>query len=360
MGKRKPVYKPYAVGKYRLGWYLDQFCVVWHEAGKRHRHRLGVTQEGTARTELADFARSHGAIAAAEAGRSVHTVASLYPAYRADRALENRQVHRMDWTWNVIGPTFGHLRPEDVSKALCRQHADARRALGRAEHSVHGELRLLRTILNWSLKAKLVAAIGEVWLPPFPEPRDRHLTREEIGKLLDAAEMPHIRLFVTLAIATAGRREALLQLTWDRVDFERGLIHLHDPARARTSKGRALVPMNNTIRAALAEAKLGGVSDFVIEWDGGPVKSIRRALNTALRRAGLKTAGDGAHLLRHSAAVLMAEAGVPMSQISQYLGHTSTATTEKVYARFSPDFLRGAAAALDLDRSSSSKRAQVH
>jgi hypothetical protein len=49
-------------------------------------------------------------------------------------------------------------------------------------------------------------------------------------------------------------------------------------------------------------------------------------------------------LLRHTAAVLMAENGVPMSEISQYLGHNSTETTERVYARYSPDYLRKAAA----------------
>jgi len=43
----------------------------------------------------------------------------------------------------------------------------------------------------------------------------------------------------------------------------------------------------------------------------------------------------------------MAEAGVPMSEIAQYLGHSSTNVTERVYARFSPDYLRKAAAALD-------------
>jgi len=32
-----------------------------------------------------------------------------------------------------------------------------------------------------------------------------------------------------------------------------------------------------------------------------------------------------------------------MAEISQFLGHSSTRVTEQVYARFSPDYLRGAA-----------------
>jgi integrase len=54
-------------------------------------------------------------------------------------------------------------------------------------------------------------------------------------------------------------------------------------------------------------------------------------------------------MLRHSAAVHMAEEGVPMSEISQYLGHSDTRITEQIYARFSPDYLRRAAAALEYD-----------
>jgi integrase len=36
-----------------------------------------------------------------------------------------------------------------------------------------------------------------------------------------------------------------------------------------------------------------------------------------------------------------------MSEISQYLGHSSTSVTERVYARYSPDYLRRAATALE-------------
>ena len=350
MGKRggRPKFKPYRVGQYRLGWLIDQFCAVWYENGARHRHRLGVSQEDKARTELNAFARSHAAIAAASQAQSPHTVASLFEQYCADREIEGKQVFRMRWTWAVIGPVFGPLRPEDITKALCRRHADDRTELGRSPHTVHGELRLLRTIINWAAKAKLIKDAPVIWVPPFPSARERHLTRDELDRLLKSADLPHIRLFIILAIATAARRTALLELTWQRIDFERGLIHLRDPAKARTNKGRAVVPMNESARSALLEAKAGAVSDYVIEWSGAPVKSVRRSLDTALKKAGLKTKQDGAHLLRHSAAVMMAEEGIPMSEISQYLGHSSTAVTEKVYARYSPHYLKKAASTLNL------------
>jgi integrase len=45
----------------------------------------------------------------------------------------------------------------------------------------------------------------------------------------------------------------------------------------------------------------------------------------------------------------MAESGRPMSEIAQFLGHSNSTLTERVYARFSPDFLRKSANALELD-----------
>ena len=44
----------------------------------------------------------------------------------------------------------------------------------------------------------------------------------------------------------------------------------------------------------------------------------------------------------------MAEARISMDEIAQYLGHRDSRVTTYVYARFSPDYLRGAANVLDL------------
>jgi integrase len=233
-----------------------------------------------------------------------------------------------------LAPTFGPLRAADITRTLCRTYADDRRALGRAENTINTELRQLRAIVNWAAKAQIITAAPHVWTPAAAPARDRHLTRAEVEQLLNAAELPHVRLFIILAIATAARMQAILGLTWDRTDFRRGLINLRDRDLVETSKGRAIVPMNDSARAALLEAKAGAQSDYVVEWAGKRVGSVKKGLGSALVKAGIRTKGDGAHLLRHSAAVWMAEDNVPMSEISQYLGHSSTALTERIYARY--------------------------
>jgi integrase len=226
-----------------------------------------------------------------------------------------------------------------VDRKACRAYTAKRRAVGASDGTVHTELTFLRAALRWHNPA--TAAVVE--LPSKPPPRDHHLTREQYEHLVAAAVTPHLRLFVVLALATAGRMTAILELTWDRVDLERGVIRLGLGERRR--KGRATVPMTDRARAALLEAARARTSDHVIEWGGEAVGKIRKAFAAAAKAADLPWCTP--NVLRHTAAVWMAEAGVPMAEIAQYLGHTDSRITERVYARFSPTYLRGAAGALD-------------
>ena len=163
---------------------------------------------------------------------------------------------------------------------------------------------------------------------------------------MGAARAPHVRLAIVLMLGTAARVRAILDLTWDRCDFDRGLITLAVPGDTTPRKGRAVVPMNGMVRAALSEARGGALSAHVIEWAGKPVKSLKKGVGTAARKAGLVNVSP--HVLRHTAAVWMAEGKVPMDEIAQYLGHEDSRITTRVYARFSPDYLRKAANVLDL------------
>jgi integrase len=101
------------------------------------------------------------------------------------------------------------------------------------------------------------------------------------------------------------------------------------------------VPINDTLLAYLHEARNVRLTDYVIEWNGYGVRSIKPAFQKACNRAGLDDVTP--HVLRHTAASHMAMAGVSMQQIARMLGHTDSRITERVYAHHSPDYLRGAA-----------------
>jgi integrase len=202
-------------------------------------------------------------------------------------------------------------------------------------------------ILLWAEKHKLIERAPYIERPPKPKPNEKHLTRGEVYGLRDCCDLPHMRLFVLLAYATAARSSALLGLRWERVDFDRGKIDLRDPGITTPHKGRAIVPINNTLRAALQEAQRGALTPFVIEWAGKPVRSVKKGLATAARKAGLGKVSP--HQIRHSSAVHLAEAGVPFEEIAAFLGHSDVKVTRTIYARFSDDHLKAAASALELD-----------
>ena len=86
-------------------------------------------------------------------------------------------------------------------------------------------------------------------------------------------------------------------------------------------------------------------TDWVIEHNGKPVKSIRTGYSAALRRAGMT--GVSIHQIRHTVAVKMLAAGRPIEEVSQYLGHSNVQITFKTYARFLPNHLSEAAEILE-------------
>jgi integrase len=326
------------VSEWRITRLRGQFALTFDRDGRRHRHTLNTDDPREAQriapALFAELNRPKG-----------RTVADLWASYILDKA-EKPIATTMKYTGKAILPHFGRRDGEDITKVECEAYTAARRKQGRSDGSIHTELGHLRTVLVWAQKRRLIGHAPEIARPPKPDPKDRYLSRTEVRAMMNATGHPHIRLAMHLMLATAARVTAVLDLTWTRVDFERRLIHLRDPEDTARRKGRATVPINDTLFAALQEARKGALSDYVVEWGGERVKSIKRGVATAAKLAGIEDVSP--HVFRHTAAVWLAEAGVPMAEISQYLGHTNLSMTIKVYARYSPDHLRGAASALDL------------
>lgn len=250
-------------------------------------------------------------------------------------------IKRAQVAWKAAKPYWDAMPIARVDIAASEGYR-AKRAHCRAI-TVRNELAVIRAALNWCEKHKSIGKAPFIQMPPLPPSQVGHITKEQFRKLVDGASRPHVKLFLKLAVGTGARSNALLDLTWDRVDFERGLIVLNPIDRVQTSKYRATVPMNDQLREALQEAKAGAMSDYVIEHGRQKVASIKKGFAAACERSGVKATP---HMMRHSAAVWMAEAGVPMTQIARFLGHSDSRITERVYARFAPEFLANAAEAL--------------
>jgi integrase len=80
-----------------------------------------------------------------------------------------------------------------------------------------------------------------------------------------------------------------------------------------------------------------------VERGGERVSSLKKAFQAASKRSTVRATP---YTLRHTGAVWAAEAGVSMAELAQFMGHDDDRTTQKHYARYSPDHLRGVANAI--------------
>lgn len=315
---------------WRLKLYRGTWCAVRRHGGRTQRVSLSTQDRDVAERALRD-------LTVVPKG---DLIGQVVPAYIADkREMGKASVKAMEASWKALKSTFAHLRPDQISREICRSYAKARRKGGVSNGTVIKDLGVLKAALGWAKMAG--AAVFD--FPPAPPPRDRYLTREEVERLWNAAEAAHAEMFIRLAWATAGRASAILELTWDRVDFQKGQIRLSDGATGR--KGRATVPMTQSLRTALEDAYKARTTNHVIEWGGKPVRSIAKAFRRACERAKLKDVSP--HIIRHSAAVKMVSEGVDLYKVGQYLGHTDPRVTYRTYARYRPEHMADAAAALE-------------
>lgn len=336
---------------YRIGRLKGRFVVIWNDDdGGRRRYRLEAHTAKEAEREARHL------IINTNSPKTGALVSEIWEAYT--REVEGRrQASKMRQVGKNILPEFGHLSASQITVEDCRSFMAKRRKAGRMDGTIRTELGCLRTCLAWAENSHLIPAAPRIELPHTPQPRDRYLTRNEVERLLDAASAPHIRIAILLMVTTAGRIGALLDLTWDRVDLNRRVIKLA-PNDLGPRKGRATVPINDSLMAALQGAKLSSISDYVIEWGGRKVTSIRTGFDAAVKRAGI--AHCTRHDLRRTAGRFMAEAGVPIEEIAEYLGHSNPNITRATYARFSPQHLRKAAGALELRPVVSVRRTKDH
>ncbi len=280
------------------------------------------------------------------------TIEEIWREYRS--SLTGRpSAKSMRYEEASIVPYFGRFYPREITEELVENYIYQRRSQKTGEPVKPGtlwtELGRLRDAISYAKKKRWITPHDVPYIPrpSKPEPRDRWLNEKEIVRLLTAASaQPHLHLAIHLMLATAGRVTAVLELTWDRVNFKESWIDLRTKDTGTKRKKRAKVPMTSGLRRVLQAAKPHASCKHVIEWHGRPVLSIKTAFKKAAERAGLEDVSP--HIMRHTAAVRMAAAGCPMERIAAYLGHSDPAVTRRVYAKFAPDHLRKEAKAVDL------------
>src|SRR5262249_829819 len=117
-------------------------------------------------------------------------------------------------------------------------------------------------VRNWgSAETRGYCPKVKVFVPRRAKTRPNQLNPGDFVLVFRAAAESHVRLFLLLAICTTQRMSAILELTWDRVDFEKRTINFRvdrdqdDILDSSGQKGRSRVDMNELLYRALTEQK---------------------------------------------------------------------------------------------------------
>ena len=294
---------------------------------------------------------------------STMTVSTLWAEYETRHVRDPDRVAAPDsliYAWRNLEPFFGKKLVAEIGQTAAEAYEEARTSgrIGRQAKpaTVRKELITLRACLNWCADPKRrlldAGAVPVFDLPRDSDPRDRWLRTDELQRLFAAAaarredeRLSRLERFLWLALETAARKQAILDLTWDRVDFVTNTIHYPVPGQRQTKKRRADVPISKSLRPVLERAFAERRSNSVMDGHGEIWPTLQEAVAAAglapggVRRtaAGKPTAtGISPHTLRHTAATHMARNGVPLWQIAKILGN-SLAMVERVYAKWCPD-----------------------
>jgi integrase len=248
---------------------------------------------------------------------------------------------------NLI-PHFGHRPAAHIRPADVDDYVKKRREAGIADSTICRELTDLKAILNWATKRD-PPLIQFNPIANFTKPRLRNTVLQPPGiddtlKIIEHAP-PHLKRYIFLSWYLGLRPGAveLLRLRWDAVRWDRRrlLVISADkggPEAREVPIHEELLP---ELRAWYKSDKAAG-QNFIIHFNGRPIKSIRNTWWTTLERAGFRVRGPDGEIdkslsrrirpydLRHSFITQALERGADLKALSEVVG-SSPKTLLKFY-----------------------------
>lgn len=229
--------------------------------------------------------------------------------------------------------------------------------------------RLMSQALKWGVKKRKLYynVLDQVEAPEGSTYEANYYSDEEAIELFRKAKELHDPLYILILLATyyGLRRSEVLGLRWSSIDFRRNRISIErkvvitksggkrtitDTNRMKTIKSRRTLPLIPFVAEELKQLKAfqlecreacGGSSKY------NPQPTDHICINPAtgyllapdyvtdhfailLKKAGMRKIRF--HDLRHTCASLLVLAGFSLYQVAIWLGHSTSATTEKFYA----------------------------
>jgi len=253
---------------------------------------------------------------------------------------------------------FGDMSVSEIRGKVCREYADDRGNDGGARR----DLEVLRAAVNYYHGEYTLDMVPKITLPEKGTPRQRWLTRQEVAKLIRAArrekQCQHIVRLILIGLYTGTRLSAILGLQWipnvtgGHVDLDRGVIYRKaEGERVAHNKRKTPVKIPPRLLRFLAYWKAADTATdeagyevylrYVVNYKGDKIVKPHKAFRSVRAAAGM-TDDVTPHVLRHTRATWLAQAGIDAHEAAASLGLT-VEEFERTYAHASPDFQRSAA-----------------
>lgn len=279
----------------------------------------------------------------------------------------NMNIHRH------IEPVLGKIRLKDLRLDQIQQFYEYKLKVGTGKRTVE----VLHSTLHSGLKhAVRMGLIGrnptDAVIPPRPESKEmKFLDESQVSQFLLAARHNRNEALFHLAIATGMRQSELLGLQWSDLDWQKKTLTVQRQAKRtdrqngyfaplKTKAGRRTIVLGEKTIEKMRE-HLNRQEDERIKvgdkWEdnnlifpsaiGTPLDqfNLSRWFKDILHQAGLPDIRF--HDLRHTAASLMLNHGVPAIIVSKRLGHAKVSITLDIYGHLMPEMQNEAAEMID-------------
>ena len=306
-------------------------------------------------------------------------IADVLALYVTEKGSEQRRVSELHMRIRKLAEFWQVRTLDEVNGRSCREYVRWRTAQPITAYTkskpklvspgaARRELEDLRAAINYHRKEGLCAEVVTVVLPKRPVARERWLTRSEAAKLIWAAwrykerqqgaateryTRRHIARFILLGLYTGTRSAAILGACLQRqegsgyVDIERGVMYRRALGVRETKKRQPPIRLPDRLLAHIRRwAATSETGAHLVRWNGEAVRSVRKAFEAVVADAGL---GQDVtpHVLRHTCATWLMQAGVPAWDAAGYLGMT-VQMLETVYGHHHPDHLSSVVGAFDV------------
>jgi integrase len=256
-----------------------------------------------------------------------------------------------------LKPHLGHLTFTRLSVPALQRFLNQRTVDGHSVRKVQTLRDILSAALTRAMREELVtrnvARLVEV--RPFQRAEIHPWTPSEVSRFLDVAQS-HKWYAAFLLIALYGlRRGEAIGLRWGDIDFERRELHIRQQVfRAggevqqgpvKTQAGRRDLPLLSVAAEALVlhreEQSATGETDLVFTSSSGrPIEpyNFSRAFQFICARHKIRRIK--LHHVRHTAATVLKNLGVPARDAQLILGHSNVAITQEIYQHDTMDSRR--------------------